>query len=93
MDAGAHLRPREAANVLWATARMGCAPRAPPITSLLHLAWSHLDAMKPQELSSTLYACALLGARPPVPVQWQALQRLGAVIEECEPQGTLVVIL
>jgi len=92
--AQAQLRPREAANVAWALARLGAPPGAAEPSRLLQLAWRLAGGMNAQEVCNTLYATAALGVQPPAAAARELLARLHAVAVagEAEPQGLANVV-
>jgi hypothetical protein len=89
----AELRPREAANVAWALAKLGLSSSCDSHTShLLNMAWAQIHGMGPQELSNTLYASAVLQKQLPSPALMATHQRLVAIAPQLEPQAVSNII-
>jgi hypothetical protein len=85
------LRPREAANVVWALAKLGLSG-SPHTSHLLAAAWAHIPGMGPQELSNTLYASALLQQPLPTPALEATHRRLVVLEPQLEPQAVSNII-
>lgn len=86
------LRPREAANVVWALAKLELRSNGSDTSLLLDIAWSHIPGMGSQELSNTLYASALLQQQLPGPALMATHQRLVALAPQLEPQAVSNII-